>query len=99
MRDQEAVKGVTVNHLNIIIAIYIFKFSRTYTQITVQLEFVLEMYYLLFVSGSALVNRVTNFMGLIPRPTIYLLTLLARGLISIIYSRSLGGPAVGPRMV
>ena len=44
----------------IIIAIYIYIISRTYSHITVQLELPLEeIYHLLFVSGSALVNRVT----------------------------------------
>ena len=42
------------SHLNIYTI-----FSRTYNHITVRLELVLEIYHLLFVSGSALVNRVT----------------------------------------
>ena len=42
----------------IIIAIYLCIFSRTCNHITVQLEFVLEIYHLLFVSASALVNCV-----------------------------------------
>ena len=47
----------------IIIAIYIYIFSRTYNIITVQLELPLEeIYHLLFVSGSALVNCVTLFL-------------------------------------
>ena len=43
----------------ITIANYIYIFSRTYSHITVQLESVLEIFHLLFVSESALVNRVT----------------------------------------
>ena len=35
-------------------------FSSTYNDSTVQLELVLEIYHLLVVSGSALVNRVTR---------------------------------------
>ena len=48
----------------IIIAIYLCIFSRTYNLITVQLELPLEeIYHLLFVSGSALVSRVTLVTG------------------------------------
>ena len=44
-------------------AIYIYTISsRTYNLITVQLKLALEIYHLLFVSGSTLVNRVTEFL-------------------------------------
>jgi len=44
----------------IIIVIYILIFSHIYKHSSIQLKLVLELYHLLFASGSALENRVTE---------------------------------------
>ena len=49
-----------MNHIAITIAIYILIFSHIYNHSSIILKLVLETYDLIYVSGSVLVNRVTN---------------------------------------